>query len=202
MINEGSSTARLSQGQSLKFKDLLAALLLPSGNDAAYTVAVNTARIASGNPNMSDEDAVKYFLVLMNSFAADIGATSSNFVNPDGWNDEGHLTTVRDLSLISAYALNDSIISQIVSKQKITVTFVSGGSRTWENTNYLLNPATPYYLPNAIGLKTGSTSTAGKCLASAVVVNGKTYIAIVMGCTTDTERYEATLELLKLLEGL
>ena len=196
-VADGSSLCMIHAGHRLKLRDLLAGMLMCSGNDAAYTVAVNVAREVSGMQDMSDSDAVSYFCRLMNNYARSIGAVNSNFVSPDGWDNDNQYSTVYDLALISARALNITEIRNIVSCKSKYVVFESGETITWKNTNLLLHDDSKYYLPQAIGMKTGSTAKAGKSLIAVVNVNGREYIAVVMGCENDDARYESVHELIK-----
>jgi len=198
-VREGSSVCWLQRGHRLTMYDLLTGMLLSSGNDAAYTVAVTTARIVAGNTEMSDGEAVEYFCGLMNDFVEDLGANNSHFVNPDGWDDDAQYTSVWDLAVITSYALKVPEIREITSLQSKKVHFVSGGSITWENTNSLMNPESKYYCPQVTGMKTGSTSLAGKCLISVVQLDGSEYISIVSGCEKEKDRYGSSLELIGLL---
>ncbi|MBE6963116.1 MAG: D-alanyl-D-alanine carboxypeptidase [Ruminococcaceae bacterium] len=198
-VREGSSVCWLQRGHRLTMYDLLTGMLLSSGNDAAYTVAVNTARTVTGNAEMSDQEAVEYFCGLMNDFVEDLGANNSHFVNPDGWDDDAQYTTVWDMAMIASYALKVPEIREITSLQSKEVHFVSGGSITWENTNSLMNPESKYYCPQVAGMKTGSTSLAGKCLISVVQLDGSEYISIVSGCEKEKDRYGSSLELIGLL---
>lgn len=195
LVNFNSSLCYIQPGQRLRMYDLLTGLLLPSGNDAAYTVAVNVARRVSGWENMEDEEAVRYFCTLMNDLARDIGAVSSHFADPDGWDDDAHYTTVTDLMKIASYALSVPEIRQIISTPRATVVFASGEIAEWMNGNKLLHAEGRYYCENAIGMKTGATTNAGLCLMAAFEKDGKTYITSVMGCEEDEVRYEFTLEL-------
>lgn len=194
LVQPESSLCMISKGQRLTMYDLLTGLLLPSGNDAAYTVAVTTARKVSGR-ELSDRAAVKYFSILMNEFAAELGMRSSHFENPEGWDRSRHYTTVSDLTKIAKYALSVPEIRELVSTRKRDVVFVSGETITWYNGNQLLYPNSDYYCENAIGMKTGFTDNAGRCLISAFEKSGKTYIITVVGCTEPETRYEKTLEL-------
>lgn len=200
LVPKGSSLCLIKSGHRLNLRDLLTGMLMCSGNDAAYTVAVNVAREVSGNADMSDSEAVTYFTELMNKFAVSIGAINSNFLNPDGWDVENQYSTVYDLALISAYAIQIDEIRNIVSCQSKYVVFDSGENITWHNTNALLQPDSKYYLPQAIGLKTGTTAKAGNCLIAIVDFNGTEYIAVVTGCKSDNERYESVHELIRLIK--
>ena len=201
LVNLQLSRAYLELGKQLTLRDLLAALLLPSGSDAAYTIAVNVARHVSGNPNMKNEDALKYFTKLMNDYANEIGATSSHFMNPVGEPHENHYTTISDLLLIVSHVRKTyPTINEITSSYKITVTYLDGTKSTWYNSNYLLDRSSEYYHPNAIGMKTGTADNAGHCLCAVFNVNGKEYIAIIMGCKNNDGRYFGAHKLISLVE--
>ena len=190
-VSEGSSLCLIKSGHRLKLHDLLTGMLLSSGNDAAYTVAVNVSREVSGNKNMNDSEAVSYFAKLMNEYAYAIGARNSNFTNPDGWDDEEQYSSVYDLALISANAIQIKEIRNIASSCSKYVVFESGENVTWSNSNSLLQPGSKYYMPQAIGLKTGTTAKAGYCLIAVVSVESEEYIAVVIGCKSNDERYES-----------
>ena len=200
LVEPDSSLCLISRGQRLKLYDLLTGLLLPSGNDAAYTIAVTVARKVSGEANMSDERAVQYFCMLMNDLAKDLGMKGSHFADPDGWDNDTHYTTVSDLIKIAEYALTYPEIREIVSTPEKFVVFESGESIRWFNGNKLLHTQFGYYCENAIGMKTGFTDNAGLCLVAAFVKGGKTYITVIVGCEDDEFRYNKTLELFKSIE--
>lgn len=202
MVNFNSSLCYIQPGQQLRVYDLLTGLLLPSGNDAAYTVAVNVARRVTGWDNMTDEDAVRYFCTLMNDLAREAGAVGSHFADPDGWDDDAHYTTVVDLMKIAEYALSVPEIRQIISTPRASVVFASGEIADWLNGNKLIHEESRYYCKNAIGMKTGATDNAGLCLMAAFEKDGKTYITAVMGCEEDEVRYNLTLELFNSAEKL
>ena len=171
-------------------------MLLCSGNDAAYSVAAAVARHVSGDTGMSDEDAIKYFCSLMNDYTKEIGALNTTFTTPDGSDSDGQHSTVNDLALITAHAMKNEIISEIVAIQYKRVVFVSGQIAKWTNTNELLNPESKYYTENVTGFKTGTTQNAGTCLSATFTAGGVEYIAIVMGCDGNDDRYLNILELI------
>lgn len=201
LVNLELGRAYLEVGKTMTLYDLLIALLLPSGSDAAYTIAVHVSRHVSGNPDMKHEDTIEYFTELMNAYAQEIGATSSHFMNPVGEPDKNHYLTISDLVLIVSHIRKTyPTINEITSSYKRTVKYINGGKSTWTNTNYLLNSNSKYYHPNAIGMKTGTTDTAGCCLCSVFNINGKEYISIVMGCKNSAARYTNTHKLISLVE--
>ncbi len=200
LVKPDSSTCGLKQGYVLTLEQLLYGLLMSSGNDAAYTVAVNVARYASDDEDMTDRAAVKYFCGLMNELAAEIGAANSSFANPEGWDDENNYSTVADIALIAQYAKGIELIAEIASTDKYTVNIVSGEEMLFSNSNFLLHEEGRFYNPSVTGLKTGSTSGAGKCLVATVNIDGHEYIAIVMGCPDEESRYSSMLTLISYIE--
>lgn len=195
LVQPESSLCLISKRQRLTMYDLLTGLLLPSGNDAAYTIAVHVARKVSGLPDLRDRAAVRYFCTLMNEFGEEIGLRNTHFVNPEGWDDPRHYTTASDLTKITKYALSVPEIREIVSTRKYDAYFVSGETITWYNGNQLLYPDSDFYCEDAIGMKTGYTDNAGRCLIAAFEKSGKTYIITMLGCNDPEWRYNKVLEL-------
>ncbi|MCM1530429.1 MAG: D-alanyl-D-alanine carboxypeptidase [Alistipes sp.] len=196
LVQSGSSLCGLQYGSYSTVNDFVAGLLMSSGNDAAYALATSTARKVYPENEMSDDAAVNVFCGLMNTTAQKIGMTGSVFTTPDGWDDTNQYTTVSDLLLLTEYTLKIPKIKEIVGTQSQTVVFGSGEVYDWTNSNLLLDPYSDYFRQDAVGVKTGTTLNAGNNLISAFVINGKTYISVVVGCATDTDRYELTLKLI------
>ena len=105
LIDPQSSRAYLQIGQRLDLQTMLEAIMLPSGNDAAYTAAANIGRIIAGDQNLDASAAIKRFCSEMNKMAAELGAKDSHFENPDGIHQANHYTTAHDLALIAKAAL-------------------------------------------------------------------------------------------------
>ena len=196
LVRSGSSLCLIRPGHKLKLYDLLTGMLMASGNDAAYTVAVTTARAVKPDTAMTDAQAVAYFSELMNSYASSIGMKDSHFTTPEGWDDASQYTTVSDLLILANHAFSIPEIKTVTGTYQKKVYFVSGENITWTNTNALLNPNSAYYCADAVGIKTGTTASAGNCLIAAFERNGKTYLSAVVGCGTGNDRYELTLKML------
>ena len=196
LVKSGSSLCLIRPGHKLKLYDLLTGMLMASGNDAAYTVAVTTARAVKTDTAMTDAQAVAYFSELMNSYASSIGMKDSHFTTPEGWDDASQYTTVSDLLILANHAFSIPEIKTITGTYQKKVYFVSGENITWTNTNALLNPNSAYYCADAVGIKTGTTASAGNCLIAAFERNGKTYLSAVVGCSTGNDRYELTRKML------
>lgn len=184
-LTEDGSRAWLYQGDRLTLEQLLAALLLPSGNDAAYTVAVHVGTKISGEIGLSNEQYIQFFVDAMNETAKSVGAQSSNFMSPDGYDTEGQYTTAFDLAQIAKACLANEILTQIMGSYTMYNTWLNGREVTYYNTNKLLNPTSEYYYTNAIGLKTGNSSQAGSCLVSAAIIDENTYVCVLMGSTLE-----------------
>lgn len=154
---EGSSIY-LKTGDMCSCEELLYGLMLRSGNDAAEALAYHVA------------GSLEQFSVYMNETAQKAGAINSCFLTPHGLPMDGHLTTAKDLCFISAYALKNEVFRRIVSTKCYT-------PRGWMNKNKLL-----FDFDGAIGVKTGYTRQAGRCLVSAAERENMTLVCTVLGC--------------------
>ncbi len=196
LVNVNSSLAGIYSGQKIRFKEILKCLLAPSGCDAAYTIAVNTARVASGDSDMKASKALSYFVDMMNDYAKQLGMNDSHFANPDGYPNADHYSSACDMIIIAAKACSVSLIMDIASKPYVTAYFYSGGQATYYNTNETIDPNSSHYYPYMEGLKTGYHSKAGQCLVAVAKKNidetgeTRTFIAAVYKCPNKDARYE------------
>ncbi len=165
---EGSSVY-LHAGDKYTVEELLYGLMLRSGNDCAVALAIHHSR------------SIKAFAQAMNEKASTMGAEESLFVNPHGLPDKRHRTTARDLCLISAYALENPTFLKIVSCKYYS-------PRGWKNKNKMLER-----YEGAVGVKTGFTLKAGRCLVTAAQRNDMTLVCVVLN---SPQMYERTQELL------
>ena len=196
LAEEGSSLAYLVQGEEISLKDLLYGLMLPSGNDAAYTIAVNVARILTGNPILTDNEAVTYFVNLMNEKAQEIGMVDSHFEVPDGYHNKNHYVTAQDMMRLLIYAQRVDILKQVASTQSYSTTALTGQEHTWINTNKLLDQNSSYYYEGVNGFKTGFHDDAGNCLIVTANINSREVFLIIMKSETDDTRYQDATTLL------
>lgn len=194
-IEKNSSRANLEIGQKLTLQMLLEGMLIPSGNDAAYSIAAYIGRISLDNRKASNHDAIQEFVRLMNAKVEELGLRDTCFKNPDGYDEEGQYTTAYDMGIIAMAALSNKDIREIAGKSKTRNTFLSGEDVTWYSTNKLIMSDSGRYYSHAIGLKTGSSSLAGSCLVSAARKDDHTYISVVMNSTPDG-RWEDSIDLL------
>lgn len=195
-VNPGSSLAYLNKGSQLSTEMMIDALMLPSGNDAAYVTAANIGRVIADNPNMSDEGAVKEFVNMMNRKAKRIGAQNTHFANPDGFHDDNHYTTAMDMLKIALYAKDCDMIAESVQKVELTQTFLSGEVIYWKNSNVMINPYSQFYYCYSKGMKTGMTDEAGYCVVELAERYDHQIIAVVMGGENAAARWNDTIALL------
>lgn len=160
---EGSSIY-LKADESYTIEELLYGLMLRSGNDAATALALQFG------------GTMRNFSAKMNLYAQKAGALNSNFKNPHGLPCYGHYTTAVDLCYITCAAMENATFRQIVSTQYYT-------PKNWANKNKLLR-----LYKGGIGVKTGYTLEAGRCLVAAAERNGMTLICTLLSCPTTYER--------------
>jgi D-alanyl-D-alanine carboxypeptidase len=174
----GESTAYLTAGEKLSMRDVLAAMLVKSGNDAATAVAIHVG---------GTQDR---FVAMMNAKARELGMDGTSFRNPHGLDARSHYSTASDLSTLARYAMGNAEFRRIVGMRKVTV-----GTRrrrhTFRSTDLLLGS-----YRGALGVKTGNTDRAGYSVVSAAQRDGITLYAVVLGCASDSQRFHDAKELL------
>lgn len=195
-IAEDSSRANLEEGQCLTLKMLLEGMLIPSGNDAAYAIAAYVGRVSLQDEEADNKSAIKEFVRLMNKKVEELGLNNTQFKTPDGYDAEGQITTAYDMGMIAVEALKNNTIKEICSKSQAENVFISGEAVTWYSSNKLIVSGSEEYYQYAIGLKTGSSSKAGKCLISAAKKGDSMCVSVVMNSST-IGRWEDSIALLK-----
>lgn len=165
---EGSSVY-LKAGDVYTVEELLYGLMLRSGNDCAVALALHCSK------------SIQDFSVEMNKVAQKAGALNSNFKNPHGLPCKGHYTTAHDLTLIACYAMQNPLFAKIVQTKFFAPC-------NWANKNKML---TQY--EGGIGIKTGYTKEAGRCLVASARKENMTLICTVLNCKTTYERCEKLL---------
>lgn len=167
------SNAQLQAGDQVTVEELLYGLMLPSGNDAAKALA----RVAGEALDPGAKDPIATFLDAVKKKIASLGATNTNILDPAGEDTDGQYTSARDLAIMGAALLGNDELAKIVQTQthEMQVTGDNARTVTLTNTNELLSE------DGIIGIKTGSTSTAGACLVTGALVNGDHVIIVVMG---------------------
>lgn len=145
----------LRSGERVRAEDALTAMLVHSANDACMVLVEHAA------PSLAE------FADRMNARAAQLGMHDSHFVHPCGFDADGQYSTVSDLLRLAKAAHADPRIAKIVAEQRTTISTASGRRLTMNNTNQLLG-----HLPGVVGLKTGYTAQAGRCLIALAEQSG------------------------------
>ena len=169
---EGSSMG-LVEGDIVTKRALCYGMLLPSGNDAAGATAVKLA------------GSYEAFAEQMNQRAEQIGMQNTHFVTPSGLHDEQHYSTAYDMALLTATALQNTDFRDICGQTTAKVSFGNPPYERWlKNTNKLLTQC-----EGVIGVKTGFTDEAGRCLVSACTRNDITLICVTLNDPNDWQTH-------------
>jgi D-alanyl-D-alanine carboxypeptidase len=155
---KGSAVGVLPKGKRIKLETMLNGLLLPSGNDAAIALAQRMS------------GTVAAFVQRMNEQAVDLGLTCTRFSSPDGFEDAGNHSCAIDLAEMARAVLDRPRLARIVARRRAVLPFPIKGGRIYLFNN---NPLLRAGYPGTIGIKTGYTDAAGRCLVAAARRNGR-----------------------------
>ena len=173
----GGSQIWLEPGEQFTLDEMIKAICVSSANDAAVAVAELVGGSEQG------------FVQMMNDRAAELGMTNTTFHNACGLDTEGHLSTARDVAVMSCQILNTC--PEVLHYTGIWTDTLRGGATQLVNTNKMLRRY------NGItGLKTGTTSGAGVCISASATRDGLNLIAVVLGAPSSKDRFEAATTLL------
>lgn len=175
----GGSRLGLKRGDKASVRDLLYGLMLRSGNDAAVALAEHVG------------GSVKGFAELMNEKAIELGLTNTHFVTPHGLDDANHYTTALELAKLTDYAMDNETFAKIVGTKSTTI-YINNQSMQINNTNELLG-----VLNGVVGVKTGFTNNAGRCLVTETKRNNMDIITIVLGADTKKDRTKDSVNLIE-----
>lgn len=177
---KGGSQVYLEVGEQMSMDEMLKSVVVSSANDCATALAEHVA---------GSEAA---FVEKMNVRAAELGMENTHFVNctglDDGENASEHLTTARDIAIMSRELLTHEEIKKYTT---IWMDTVRNGQFGLSNTNKLVR-----FYEGTTGLKTGYTSTAGHCLSASAERDGMELIAVVLHCESSTDRFRSAKALL------
>ena len=174
----GEAEIGVVAGERWTVHDLLAAMMVRSGNDAAVALAEHVG---------GDVDT---FVDLMNAKAAELGMRSSRFANPHGLDAEDHYSTARDLLTMALAAMEDPVIDRLARTKVVKFRDDPNGAvRRAVNTNELLGA-----YPGVVGMKTGFTSGAGRVLIAVAEQHDRVLVSVVLGTE---DHFEDTRQLLE-----
>jgi serine-type D-Ala-D-Ala carboxypeptidase (penicillin-binding protein 5/6) len=168
----GSGVGLLPRGKRIGVSTMLHGLLLPSGNDAAIALAQEAA------------GTVPAFVAAMNARAARMGLACTRFSSPSGIVDEGNHSCAADLAVLARAVLDEPRLARIVRRREAILRFPIKGGRLFL---YNHNPLLRMRYPGTLGIKTGYTIAAGRCLVGAVAQGGRR-LGVVLLHSPDTGR--------------
>ncbi len=179
---QGESLAPVPAGAQLSVPDMLRAMLLPSGNNVAYSLAVDVAGSTGA------------FVGLMNEAALKLGLGRTHYTTPIGLDTPpGNYSTATDLARLTRVLMREKILREIVAEPRAQL----ADGIVVQNRNDLVGA-----YPWIVGVKTGSTADAGQCLVAAAKLNGVRLISVVLGSPSEASRDADTLALLRYGLGL
>ena len=173
LVDPESSIAGIQYGDTFTAEKLVEAMLLPSGNDAACILAVETGRVLANDPDLGAQAAADLFMDEVNRQLNMLGMTNTYFTNPDGIHDDNQHTSFADLAAMGRLVLENETIMKYTTVVTETVTLGGVEGLLWKNTNSIINPNSDYYCPYALGLKTGQTSQAAVCCRPSAATAGR-----------------------------
>lgn len=174
----------IQPGEELSVEMLLHALLLCSANDAANVLAQDIG------------GTIAQFMRDLNAYVKSLGCHKTHFSNPHGLHHPKMVTTAYDMGLIAKEVLSEPVLLEICSKKNYTCPETNiKEARYFKQTNRLLLKGA-YEYPKAIGLKTGTTSSAGKTLVAAAKDAHRAVVAVMLGFRDKKERYPEMIQLL------
>ena len=178
VLTEGTQVG-LKPGDTVTLRTLAACMLLESGNDAANAAA---ARLGGGR--------IRGFVDRMNLRAEEMGLRDTAFRTPSGLDGDPHYTTARDLARLAAEALRNPDFAALCGQKTLTVSF---GTPAREVTLYNHNRLLSEY-EGCVGVKTGFTKKAGRCLVSAAERNGRLLVCATLNVYDDWNVHRALLD--------
>jgi D-alanyl-D-alanine carboxypeptidase len=155
---QGSGVGLLPKGRHVTAEALLHGLLLPSGNDAAIALAQRVS------------GTVSHFVDRMNVHARDMGLGCTRFSSPSGFEDAGNHSCAVDLAGLAHAVLDQPRLARIVRRRRAVLPFPIKGGRIFLFNN---NPLLIQGYPGMLGIKTGFTDAAGRCLVAAAQRHGR-----------------------------
>ncbi|MEU6340372.1 serine hydrolase [Streptomyces sp. NPDC046977] len=191
VVRNGASTADLKTGDKVTVKQLLYAMMLPSGCDAAMALAdtYGTGSTVSAR--------TKSFITKMNSTAKALKMNNTKYDSFDGISSAGsNWTTPRNAAVLTRKAMSYSTFRDVVKSTKTVQKATNGRTYTWYNTNKLLGSYN-----GTVGVKTGTGTSAGPCLIFAATRNGRTIVGVLLHSSSGDNRYTDATKMLNYVFG-
>lgn len=179
LYGTNASLGGLIVGEKLTIRQLLTSALVQSGNESAMILA---GYVGSGGMADFMPRDITSFVEMMNDKAKALGCTGTHFTNPTGLHSDNHYSTARDMAIMAKYAMQNPVFASLVKNYAVQLGQTNKHNDLWQySTNKMLLTSSPYYYAPVVGIKTGSTDEAGRCVISQAEDNGYRYFCVVMG---------------------
>ena len=179
LYGTNASLGGLIVGERLTIRQLLTSALVQSGNESAMILA---GYVGSGGMADFMPRDITSFVEMMNDKAKALGCMGTHFTNPTGLHSDNHYSTARDMAIMAKYAMQNPVFASLVKNYAVQLGQTNKHSDLWQySTNKMLLTSSPYYYAPVVGIKTGSTDEAGRCVISQAEDNGYRYFCVVMG---------------------
>lgn len=179
LYGTNASLGGLIVGEKLTIRQLLTSALVQSGNESAMILA---GYVGSGGMADFMPRDITTFVEMMNDKAKALGCMGTHFTNPTGLHSDNHYSTARDMAIMAKYAMQNPVFASLVKNYAVQLGQTNKHSDLWQySTNKMLLTSSPYYYAPVVGIKTGSTDEAGRCVISQAEDNGYRYFCVVMG---------------------
>lgn len=193
LYGTNASLGGLIVGEKLTIRQLLTSALVQSGNESAMILA---GYVGSGGMADFMPRDITSFVEMMNDKAKALGCMGTHFTNPTGLHSDNHYSTARDMAIMAKYAMQNPVFASLVKNYAVQLGQTNKHSDLWQySTNKMLLTSSPYYYAPVVGIKTGSTDEAGRCVISQAEDNGYRYFCVVMGApSTSAEPFPNFIE--------
>lgn len=186
LVPEGSSLAHLKCG-NYTAKQIMQAMLVPSGNDAAYALAYNIGKYELGDGHTARE-YVDYFVKNLDQYLKNEGYSNTDLFDPSGFSTQAY-TNLDDINKVSLKLLNHDFVKECIGESSFTIK-TDHGDFTWKNTNEFLDKNSLYYNENIKGVKTGTMASSYN-LVALYEKDGKRYLITCLASQSNKDRYKA-----------
>ncbi len=191
-----SSVAEL-EAQPYYLRDLFAAMLVPSGNDAAYAVADYCGGLIDPTAQPGQE-RVDVFMEHLRRYLRQQGYADTVLYDPSGFDEESY-TTAEDLCAVTERLLEYRWVREMVGQLWYAAELPDGSTQSWKNTNQFLEPVSDFYNENVVGIKTGSLP-GNYHLMVLYEQNGKEFLICSLGAPSDTARYDDVVNIINTID--
>ena len=187
LVPSGSSLANLKAGE-YTVKQLVAGMLVPSGNDAAYALAYHIAKNELGE-GYTVTQYINYFMSEISEYLIEKGYSKTNlYDDPSGASMQAD-THLDDINRVALKLLDYDFIRECIGENSFSIQ-TSQGEFTWKNTNKFLDENSPYYNANVKGMKTGTMASSYNIVVL-YEKDGKEYLITCLASLSDKGRYKA-----------